>query len=614
MATPIQAVNDFVVKFANINGSGSASANTLFAKSIMRMGVPVSPRNIFPSNIQGLPTWYEVRVSEQGYLGRRGGVDLMVAMNPQTWDKDIAEIAPGGYVFYDSTKPLARAKFRDDITVIGMPLTAICNDAYTDARQRQLFKNIIYVGALSALLEIDADEVAELIGEQYKGKEALLKPNVHALQMGRDYARAKLACPIGLRVKRADAVGRKIFIEGNSAAALGCVYGGATVAAWYPITPSSSMAEAFARHCKRFRHDPDSGKARYAIVQAEDELASIGIVIGAGWNGARAFTCTSGPGISLMQEFIGLAYFAEIPAVIVDVQRGGPSTGMPTRTQQSDVLICAYASHGDTKHPLLFPEDPKEAFEMSAQAFDLADRLQTPVFVLTDLDIGMNEHLCEPFVWDDAQRYDRGKVMAREELEAGKEFGRYLDVDGDGIPYRTYPGTHPTRGAFFTRGTTKDRYARYSEAGPDYVDNMQRLLRKFETAKSLVPKPELTAAEHPARFGAIYYGSTSSAMQEALDTLAAQGIYVNALRVRAFPFQDEIAEFVASHNKVFVVEQNRDAQLKTLLVNDAGVNPASLVPVLHYDGTPITARFITDAVAAQVRKLNVRPIQSGKAA
>ncbi|HSD43701.1 MAG TPA: 2-oxoacid:acceptor oxidoreductase subunit alpha [Burkholderiales bacterium] len=614
MATSIQAVNDFVVKFANINGSGSASANALFAKSIMRMGVPVSPRNIFPSNIQGLPTWYEVRVSERGYLGRRGGVDLMVAMNPQTWDKDLAEIEPGGYLFYDSTKPLPRAKFRDDINVIGMPLTAICNDAYTDARQRQLFKNIIYVGALSALLEIDADEVAELIGEQYKGKEALLKPNVHALQMGRDYARAKLDCPIGLRVKRANAVGNKVFIEGNNAAALGCVYGGATVAAWYPITPSSSMAEAFARHCKRFRHDPDTGKARYAIVQAEDELASIGMVIGAGWNGARSFTCTSGPGISLMQEFIGLAYFAEIPAVIVDVQRGGPSTGMPTRTQQSDLLVCAYASHGDTKHPLLLPEDPKEAFEMSAQAFDLADRLQTPVFVLTDLDIGMNERLCDPFVWDDSKRFDRGKVMTREALEAGKEFGRYLDVDGDGIPYRTYPGTHPTRGAYFTRGTTKDRYARYSEAGPDYVDNMQRLLRKFETAKALVPKPELTAAEYPARFGAIYYGSTGPAMQEALHSLAAQGIYVNALRVRAFPFQDAIAEFVASHNKVFVVEQNRDAQLKTLLVNDAGVNPASLVPILHYDGTPITARFITDAVAAQVRKLNVRPIHSGKAA
>jgi len=609
MAKPIEATNDFVVKFANVNGSGSASANALFAKAILRMGVPVSPRNIFPSNIQGLPTWYEVRVSEKGYLGRRGGVDLMVAMNPQTWKEDVAEIEAGGYLFYDSTKPLPKSRFRDDINVIGMPLTAICNDTYTDARQRQLFKNIIYVGALSALLEIDPGVIAELIGEQYKGKEALLKPNVHALQLGRDYALAKLACPIGLRVKRANAVGDKVFIDGNNAAALGCVYGGATVAAWYPITPSSSMAEAFQRHCKRFRHDPESNKARYAIIQAEDELASIGIVIGAGWNGSRAFTCTSGPGISLMQEFIGLAYFAEIPAVLFDVQRGGPSTGMPTRTQQSDVLSCAYASHGDTKHPLLFPEDPKESFEFAAASFDLADRLQTPVFVMLDLDIGMNERLASPLTWDDARRYDRGKVMTREDLDAGKEFGRYLDVDGDGIPFRTYPGTHPTRGAYFTRGTTKDRYARYSEAGPDYVDNMERLLKKFETAKALLPQAVLTPAKYPARFGAIYYGSTGPAMQEALETLAERGIYVNALRVRGFPFQDEVAEFVRSHTKVFVVEQNRDAQLKTLLVNDAGVNPASLIPILHYDGTPITARFITEAVAERVRRLNVQPLR-----
>jgi 2-oxoglutarate ferredoxin oxidoreductase subunit alpha len=611
---PIQSVNDFVIKFANVNGSGSASANALFAKSIMRMGVPVSPRNIFPSNIQGLPTWYEVRVSEQGYLGRRGGVDLAVAMNPQTWDGDVAEIEPGGYLFYDSTKPLPKSKFREDITVIGMPLTAICNDTYTDARQRQLFKNIIYVGALSALLDMDAGVIAELIGEQYKGKEALLKPNVHALQLGRDYARAHLKCPIGLRVKRADAVRDKIFIDGNNAAALGCVYGGATVAAWYPITPSSSMAESFTRHCKRFRHDPQTGKARYAIIQAEDELASIGIVIGAGWNGARAFTCTSGPGVSLMQEFIGLAYFAEIPAVIVDVQRGGPSTGMPTRTQQSDVLSCAYASHGDTKHVLLFPQDPNEAFELAALSFDLADRLQTPIFLMLDLDIGMNERLAEPFKWDDSRRYDRGKVMTHADLDAGKEFGRYLDVDGDGIPYRTYPGTHPKRGAFFTRGTTKDRYARYSEAGPDYVENMERLLRKFDSAKALVPKPILRPAAYPARFGVIHYGSTGPAMDEAFDALAEQGIYVNTLRIRGFPFQDEIADFVASHNKVFVVEQNRDAQLKTLLVNDAGVNPASLIPILHYDGTPITARFITDAIGGRVRRLNVQPIKRGKAA
>jgi 2-oxoglutarate/2-oxoacid ferredoxin oxidoreductase subunit alpha len=613
MAKRIEAVNDFVVKFANINGSGSASANELFAKSFLRMGIPVSPRNIFPSNIQGLPTWYEVRVTERGWLGRRGGVDLMVAMNPQTWDQDVAEIEPGGYLFYDDTRPLPASKFRPDVNVIGMPLTEICNTNYTDARERQLFKNIIYVGALAALIGIEPEVVAELIGEQYKGKEKLLKPNLNAFHMGFDYAREKLKDALGLRVKRSEAVGDSIFIDGNAAAALGCLYGGATVCAWYPITPSSSLAEAFQRYCSRLRVD-EGGRHNYAIVQAEDELASIGMVIGAGWNGARAFTATSGPGVSLMTEFIGLAYFAEIPATIINVQRGGPSTGMPTRTQQADVLACAYASHGDTKHVLLFPEDPKECFEFAAAALDLADRLQTPVFVMTDLDIGMNQRLCRPLEWDDSRAYDRGKVMSREELEAGKDFGRYLDVDGDGIPYRTYPGTHPRRGAYFTRGTTKDRYARYSEAGPDYVDNMRRLQKKFETAKALVPKPLLDASERPARFGAIYYGSTSPAMKEALDALAGMGISINALRVRAFPFQDEVGDFVASHSKVFVIEQNRDAQLKTLLVNDAGINPASLISVLHYDGTPITARYITSEIAQIVRTLNVRPIKKDKAA
>ena len=605
----IEATNNFVVKFANVNGSGSASANELFARAVLRMGVPVSPRNIFPSNIQGLPTWYEVRVNENGYQGRRGGVDLMVAMNPQTWDADLKEIEAGGYVFYDNTKPLPKSKFRDDVNVIGMPLTDICNATYNDPRQRQLFKNIIYVGALSALLEVDPVEIERLFSEQYKGKEALLQSNVKALRLGREYAREHLKCPLGLRVKRANGVGHKIFIDGNSAAALGAVYGGATVCAWYPITPSSSLAEAFIRHCQKYRADPASGKNRFAIVQAEDELASIGIVIGAGWNGARAFTATSGPGISLMTEFIGLAYFAEIPVVIIDVQRGGPSTGMPTRTQQSDLLSCAYASHGDTKHVLLFPEDPTECFEFTAKAFDLADRLQTPVFVMSDLDIGMNTRLCEPLQWDDARVYDRGKVMPYEELEAGKDFGRYLDIDGDGIAYRTYPGTHPKRGAYFTRGTTKDRYARYSEAGPDYVENMHRLTRKFETAKTLVPKPLLYPAERPARFGAIFYGSTSPAMQEALDVLAERGIHVNALRVRGFPFQDEIADFVASHPWVFVVEQNRDAQLKTLLVNEAKVNPTRLLSVLHFDGTPVTARFIVDQIAQHAAARMVVPLK-----
>ncbi|HSH07658.1 MAG TPA: 2-oxoacid:acceptor oxidoreductase subunit alpha, partial [Burkholderiales bacterium] len=496
----IEAVNDFVIKFANVNGSGSASANELFAKSFLRMGIPVSPRNIFPSNIQGLPTWYEVRVTEAGWLGRRGGVDMMVAMNPQTWDKDVREIDPGGYLFYDNTKPLPQSKFREDIHVVGMPLTEICNATYTDARERQLFKNIIYVGALAALLGIEPGVIAELIGEQYKGKEKLLKPNLNAFQMGYHYAEEKLKDAVGLKAQRAYAVGDRIFIDGNSAAGLGMVYGGATVCAWYPITPSSSLAEAFQRYCARLRVDKESGNNRFAIVQAEDELASIGMVVGAGWNGARAFTATSGPGISLMTEFIGLAYFAEIPVTIVDVQRGGPSTGMPTRTQQSDILACAYASHGDTKHVLLFPEDPHECFEHAAAALDLADRLQTPVFVMTDLDIGMNQRLAKPFTWDDARRYDRGKVMSEAELEAGKEFGRYLDVDGDGIPFRTYPGTHPTKGGFFTRGTTKDRYARYSEEGPVYVDNVQRLLRKFETAKSLVPQPVLRSGSKKTRF------------------------------------------------------------------------------------------------------------------
>src|SRR5438105_2343768 len=610
----IEALNDFVVKFANVNGSGSASANELFAKSFLRMGIPVSPRNIFPSSIHGLPSWYEVRVTEKGHLGRRGGVDLMVAMNPQTWNEDVKEIDPGGYLFYDSTKPLPPSKFRDDIHVVGMPLTEICNATYTDSRERQLFKNILYVGALAGMMGIEPEVIAELIGEQYKGKEKLLKPNLNAFQLGLNFAKENLKDAMGLRTKRAYAVGDKIFIEGNAAAALGCLYGGATVCAWYPITPSSSLAEAFQRSCSKLRVDKETGKNKFAIIQAEDELASIGIVVGAGWNGARAFTATAGPGISLMSEFIGLAYFAEVPAVIIDVQRGGPSTGMPTRTQQSDVMKCAYASHGDTKHVLLFPEDPYECFEMGAQAFDLAERLQTPVFLMTDLDIGMNQRLTDPFKWDDSRSYDRGKVMTAEELEAGKEFGRYKDFDGDGIPSRTLPATHPTKGAYFTRGTSRNPYAGYSEAGEDYMYNMQRLLKKFETAKTLVPRPVLTAAKSPARFGVIYYGSTSHSMHEALDTLSEQNVHVNALRVRAFPFQDELFDFVASHSKVFVVEQNRDAQLKTLLVNDAGINPASLISVLHYDGTPITARFITEEIAQIVATLNVRPIKKDKAA
>jgi len=610
---PIEAINDFVVKFANVNGSGSASANELFAKAILRMGVPVSPRNIFPSNIQGLPTWYEVRVSEQGWLGRRGGVDLAVAMNPQTWDADIAEVEPGGYLFYDNSRPLPKSKFRDDITVIGVPLTEICNATYDDARQRQLFKNIMYLGALSVLLGIERDTIVALIGEQYKGKEALLEPNIHALGLGRDYAGQHLQ-PIGLRVERRNAVGDRVFVEGNAAAALGMVYGGATVCAWYPITPSSSLAEAFQKYCSKLRVDPETKQHRYAIVQAEDEIASIGMVVGAGWNGARAFTTTSGPGISLMNEFIGLAYFAEIPVTIIDVQRGGPSTGMPTRTQQSDVLACAHASHGDTRHVLLFPEDPRECFEFAATALDLADRLQTPVFVMSDLDIGMNHRLCAPFAWDDARRYDRGKVLSTEQLEAGVPFGRYRDVEGDGIPYRTYPGTHPTRGSFFTRGTSKNADAKYSEKGEDYVENMQRLQRKFETAKSLLPQPVLHAVKTKASHGAIYFGSTAPAMAEASAMFNEDGLHLDTLRVRGYPFAESVREFVLAHESVFVVEQNRDAQLRTLLIEQFDLDPARLIPVLHYDGTPITARFISRAIGERMSATNVLSLRDDKVA
>jgi 2-oxoglutarate ferredoxin oxidoreductase subunit alpha len=598
----IKSVNDFVVKFANVNGSGSASANEMFARSILRMGVPVTSRNIFPSNIQGLPTWYEVRVSGHGWLGRRGGVDLMVAMNPQTWDKDVASIDPGGYLFYDSSRPIPPSKFRDDINVLRMPLTEICNAAYHDPRQRQLFKNIIYVGALAQLLGIESEVLEKLIGEQYKGKDALIAPNHQALRMGYDHARDNLSGVCGLAIERANEVGSRIFVSGNDAAGLGCVYGGATVAAWYPITPSTSVAEAFAKHCRKYRVDAGTGKNKYAIVQSEDEISAIGTVIGASWNGARAFTATSGPGISLMQEFLGLAYFAEIPAVIIDVQRGGPSTGMPTRTQQADLLTCAYASHGDTKHVLLLPEDPRELFEFCAQSFDLAERLQTPVFVLEDLDIGMNDWLCEPFSWDDARVYDRGKVMTAEELEAGKTFGRYLDVDGDAIPYRTLPGTHPSKGAYFTRGSSRDRFAKYSEEGPVYQDNMQRLLRKFDTARSLVPAPVIAhaKAEGKTRAAAIYFGSTAPAMREALATLSAQGIQLDTMRLRAFPFPEAVTDFINAYDQVFLVEQNRDAQMRSLLVNECGIDPARFVSVLHFDGTPITARFIIAAIAERL--------------
>jgi 2-oxoglutarate ferredoxin oxidoreductase subunit alpha len=495
-------------------------------------------------------------------------------------------------------------------------MTEVANAHYNDPRQRQLMKNIIYLGALSAMLGLEPEVIERLFVEMYKGKEKLLDGTVRALHLGRSYAQESLPA-IGLRVERRECVGDLVFVEGNAAAALGAVYGGATVCAWYPITPSSSVAEAFEGWCRKLRHDPETGRAKYAIVQAEDELASIGMVIGAGWNGARAFTATSGPGISLMTEFLGLAYFAEIPATIINVQRGGPSTGMPTRTQQADILACAYAGHGDTKHVLLFPEDPAECFDFTAQALDLADRLQTPIFVMTDLDIGMNRRLCAPLNWDDSRELDVGKIMTSEALEAGKDFGRYLDVDGDGIPYRTLPGTHPTLGAYFTRGTTRNAYAKYSETGTDYVYNMERLLRKFDTAKTWVPQPVerpagnavLARASGRVRFGALQFGSTSPAMSEAHDLLEDDGIAIDVMRIRAFPFADSVQSFIAAHEAVFVIEQNRDAQMRALLVNELGIDPAKLISVLHYDGTPITARFIHERISDRITRVKVTPLK-----
>ncbi len=631
-------INDFVIRFANVNGTGSASANALFTKAVFRMGVPVTPKNIFPSNIQGLPTWYEARVSEKGYLGRREGVDVMVAVNPQSMKKDYADVKPGGYFVYDSTKPLPPGYEREDITHLGIPMTELCNAEYTDARQRQLFKNIVYIGALATLFDIEFPVLEGMIGEQFKGKEKLIEPNIKALNLGVNYVKENFEYPFRLRVERRDLLGDKILFSGNSACALGAVYAGATVAAWYPITPSTSVVDAFTKYAAKYRVDPETGKNNYAIVQAEDELAAIGMVMGAMWNGARAFTATSGPGVSLMNEFLGLGYFAEIPTVLIDVQRTGPSTGMPTRTQQSDLLLAAYASHGDTKHPLLLPATPKECFEMTADAFDLTERLQTPVIVMTDLDLGMNDHVTEPLVWDDSRRYDRGKVLTAEQLDAiyssnGKlsrekledaargngfgsaetllseadgqphgdqsltqpleqfkgKYGRYLDIDDDGIPYRTIAGTHVTRGAFTTRGSSRDEFAVYTEDGDAYRRNVDRLMRKWDTAKELVPQPEFYSSPNGGDAGVIFFGTSTDSALEALELLAAEGVHLDAMRVRAFPFGKAFQEFVDAHDRLFVIEQNRDAQFRSLMMIELGVNPAKIVSVLNYDGMPITA-------------------------
>jgi 2-oxoglutarate ferredoxin oxidoreductase subunit alpha len=602
-------INHCVVKIATVNGTGSASANKLFAKGVFRTGVPISPKNIFPSNIQGLPTWYEVRINEDGFLGRRGGVDIMVGMNPQSMARDVGEVEKGGYFIYDSTKPIDPKLVRDDIDMIGIPFMAYCREAYEDARQRQLFRNIMYVGALAALLDMELDVYRELVAEQFKGKEKLIAPNEKALEMGYNAAKENFTCPIAFRVNRRDNVGDRILMDGNSACGLGAVYGGATFSAWYPITPSTSVIDGFSKYCRKFRMDPETGRKNFAIVQAEDELAAIGMVIGASWNGARSFTATSGPGLSLMNEFLGLAYFAEIPSVLINVQRAGPSTGMPTRTQQSDILAAAYASHGDTKHICLYPSTPKECFDFTAAAFDLAEYLQTPVIVMSDLDLGMNDNMSDPLEWDDARTYERGKVLGEEDLENMEErYGRYKDIDHDGICYRTYPGTHPTKGSFFTRGTSKNEYAVYTESGEEYVANMQRLVKKWNTAKSHVPAPVIRTTGNPCTVGVIHYGTSEAATLEALHYLEdLHGISLDSMGIKAFPFSGDVEAFIEEHEYVFVIEQNRDAQMRSLLINEYGFDPEQLVSILHYDGSPITARFIRHQIRDWILRTTTMP-------
>lgn len=594
-------INDFVLKIATVNGTGSASANGLLMKALFRMGIPVTGKNLFPSNIQGLPTWYEIRASHDGYNARVERVDVMVAMNAQTYAKDLAEVGEGGYLIYDSTWPRDSQLKRDGVTVLGIPLSKMVNENFEGSRVRTLMKNIAYVGALCALMEIDLDIVRTLLEETFAAKPKLVEPNFKAVRLGYDYAIEHLDCPLPARAEKMDGTRGKILIEGNAAAALGCVYAGATVGAWYPITPSTSLMDAFESYCSRFRRDPETGENRYCIVQAEDELAAAGMVLGASWAGARAFTPTSGPGISLMSEFIGFGYYAEIPAVFFDIQRVGPSTGMPTRTQQCDLMLAAYASHGDTRHPVLLPSDPKECFEMAPVAFDLAERLQTPVFVLSDLDIGMNDWMVDELSWDANYRPDRGKVLDDEALAGIEKFHRYMDRDGDGIPYRSLPGSIP-KGSYFVRGSGHNQFGGYTEDAAEYQQVVDRLKRKWETARGLVPAALEKKARGRTDIGIIAFGSSHGATIEALDRLHADGIDVDYLRLRAFPFGDEVQAFIREHRVVFVLEQNRDAQMRGLLMLELDADPDKLISILHYDGLPVPSEMIVQHVAEHIRQ------------
>jgi 2-oxoglutarate ferredoxin oxidoreductase subunit alpha len=596
----VSGINDVVIKIATVNGTGSASANGLLMKAIFRMGIPVVGKNYFPSNIQGLPTWYEIRVTSDGYQSRADRVDVIVAMNSQTYAQDMAEVVSGGWLIYDSTWPRSRLLDRKDINILGIPLSRMCNEHFDGARARILMKNIAYVGALAALLDLDLDIITELLEQTFASKQHLVESNLEAIRLGYDYTREHFKCPLPVKVEKLDKTANHILIDGNTAAGLGCVYAGATVGAWYPITPSTSLMDAYKAFCKQYRMDEESGQKKFCIVQAEDELAAIGMVLGATWNGARAFTPTSGPGISLMSEFIGYAYYAELPAVIFDVQRVGPSTGMPTRTQQCDLMACAYASHGDTKHILLFPSDPEECFYMSITAFDLADRLQTPVIVMSDLDIGMNDWVCPDLKWDDKYQPDKGKVLSPEDLESMDKFYRYLDSDGDGITYRTIPGEHP-KGSYFTRGSGHTKYGAYTEDSADYKEVVDRLLVKWETARTIVPEPEIEYSKFN-KHAILSLGSCDGAIKEALARLKDENVGLNYCRVKAFPFTESVIDFIDKHERIYVVEQNRDAQLRSLLMLDANSDDEKLISMLHYDGMPINASFVIGRVLEEMAK------------
>jgi 2-oxoglutarate/2-oxoacid ferredoxin oxidoreductase subunit alpha len=593
-------VNDFAFKLANVNGTGSASANSLLMQAIFRMGIPVTGKNLFPSNIQGLPTWYEIRVSKDSYAARALDYDLMVAMNSQTYARDVQEVRAGGYLLYDSSWPLDRSLWREDIEFIGIPLAQMVNENFREPRERTLMKNIAYAGALIGLLNIDMDVVKELLHEKFSKKKALLDSNDKALRLGLDYAQKHFKCPLPFSLEKiAGGNAEKILIDGNTATALGAVYAGCTVAAWYPITPATSVMDGFKEWCERYRKDPETGKNNYLILQAEDELAAIGMVIGASWNGARAFTSTAGPGISLMNELLGLAYYAEIPAVVVDVQRVGPSTGMPTRTQQSDLFECAYASHGDTKHILLLPANPKECFEFAVSAFDLADQFQTPVILVSDLDIGMNDWVVDKFTWDDQYQPNRGRVLTSEQIDALPRFSRYLaDEKTDFVPQRTLPGVN-AKGAFFTRGSGHNKHGGYTEMPSEYAEVMDRLLAKHTAAAKHVPAPVIEK-KAGAKVGVVTIGGCDPAVREALDLLEHRGIACDYMRIRAFPFSQEVIDFLESHETNYIIEQNRDAQLRSMLLIETPLAKEKLRSLTPYSGFPLSAQTVIEPLLKEL--------------